>query len=124
MDFATEQSDDAACEELFNGHASATERPAEKHKLVAWARDAEAVLKAWGLGIKGIDGSDVFFHSPSRPMNVERQKQAFIRAGVYHAIEISAPGITRATGVDFFLYFSFCDVLSQACKRPTKRPRL
>ena len=76
---------------LLHGSASArfaSERPGEEHKLVAWARDAEAVLKTFGLGIKGVDGSGVFFHSPSRPMNVERQKQAFIRAGVYHALEI------------------------------------
>ena len=67
---------------------SASEQPGEEHKLVAWARDAEAVLKTCGLGIKGVDGSGVFFHIPSRPMNVERQKQALIRAGVYHALEI------------------------------------
>ena len=76
---------------LLHGSASArfgSERPGEEHELVAWARDAEAVLKTCGLGIKGVDGSGVFFHSPSRPMNVERQKQAFIRAGVYHALEI------------------------------------
>ena len=79
---------DAAREELINGNASATERPGEEHKLVAWARDAKAVLETCGLGIKGVDGSGVFFHIPSRPMNVERQKQAFIRAGVYHALEI------------------------------------
>ena len=82
---------DAAREELLNGSASvrfATERPGEEDKLVAWARDAEAVLKTCGLGIKGVDARSVFFHSPTRPMNVERQKQAFIRAGVYHALEI------------------------------------
>ena len=66
----------------------ATERPVEELTLFAWARDAEAVLEACGLGIKGVDGSRVFFHTPSRPMNVERQKQALIRAGVYHALEI------------------------------------
>ena len=93
MDLATEQSlcPDAAREELLNGNASvrfATERPGQEHKLVAWARDAEAVLETCGLGIKGVDGSRVFFHIPSRPMNVERQKQALIRAGVYHALEI------------------------------------
>ena len=90
MDLATEQSfcPDAAREELLNGNNSATERPGQEHKLVAWARDAEAVLETCGLGIKAVDGSGVFFHIPSRPMNVERQKQAFIQAGVYHALEI------------------------------------
>ena len=90
MDLATEQSfcPDAAREELLNGNNSATERPGQEHKLVAWARDAEAVLKTCGLVIKGVAGSGVFFHIPSRPMNVERQKQALIRAGVYHALEI------------------------------------
>ena len=66
----------------------ASERPGGEDKLVAWARDAEAVLKACGFGINGVDGSGVLFHIPSRLMNVERQKQAFIRAGVYHALEI------------------------------------
>ena len=56
--------------------------------MVAWARDAEAVLKTCGLGINGVDGSGVFFHIPTRPMNVERQKQALIQAGVYHALDI------------------------------------
>ena len=76
---------------LLHGSASvrsATEQPRQEHKLVAWARDAEAVLQTCGLGIKAVDGSGVFFHIPSRPMNVERQKQAFIQAGVYHALEI------------------------------------
>lgn len=57
--------------------------------MAAWTHDAEAVLKACSLGIKGVDGSGVFFHNPFRAMSVERQKQAFIRAGVYHhALEI------------------------------------
>ena len=82
---------DAVREEVLSGSATdrlATERPAEERTLLAWASDAEAVLKACGLGVAGVDGSRVFFHIPSRPMNVERQKQALIRAGVYHALEI------------------------------------
>ena len=82
---------DAVREELLSGSATdrlATERPAEERTLLAWASDAEAVLTACGLGVAGVDGSRVFFHIPSRPMNVERQKQALIRAGVYHALEI------------------------------------
>ena len=67
---------------------SAAEQPRQEHKLVAWARDAEAVLETCGLGIKAVDGSGVFFHIPSRPMNVERQKQALIRVCVYHELEI------------------------------------
>ena len=66
----------------------ATEQPVSELELLAWARNAEAILQTCGLGIKGVDGSRVFFHIPSRPMNVERQKQALIRAGVYHALEI------------------------------------
>ena len=93
MDLATEQSlcPDAAREELLHGSATArlaTERPVEERTLFAWAHDAEAVLKACGLGAIGLDGSRIFFHNPSKPMNVERQKQALIRAGVTHALEI------------------------------------
>ena len=77
---------DAAREGMLNVNASATGRLGEEHKLVAWARDAEAILETCGLGIKGAAGSGVFVHIPSRPMDVERQKQAIIRAGVYHAL--------------------------------------
>ena len=55
---------------------------------LAWARVAEAVLDEYGLGIKGVDGSRVFFHIPSKAMSVKRQKQALITAGVYHALDI------------------------------------
>ena len=65
----------------------AAEQPDEKLILV-WARDVEAVLETYGLNIKGVDASRVFFHVPSKPMSVERQKQALIRAGVYHALDI------------------------------------
>jgi hypothetical protein len=82
---------DAVREKVLSGSATdrlATERPAEERTLLAWASNAEAVLRANGLGIEGVDGSRVFFHKPSKPMGIERQKQALIQAGVYHALEI------------------------------------
>jgi hypothetical protein len=89
IDSATERAGeetDAAREELLRGYA--TERPAEERTLLVWASNAEVVLRASGLGIEGVDGTRVFFHKPSKPMGVERQKQALIQAGVYHALEI------------------------------------
>ena len=82
---------DHIIEESLKGGATArlaTERPAEERTLLVWASNAEAVLRASGLGIEGVDGTRVFFHKPSKPMGVERQKQALIQAGVYHALEI------------------------------------
>ena len=72
---------DAVQEAVLSGSATdrlAAEQPADERTLLAWARNAEAALDTCGLGIKGADGSRVFFHIPSRAMNVERQEQALI----------------------------------------------
>ena len=87
---ATEQSiNDVDVEGLQRVRAgSATAQPIEDCKGLAWARAAEAALRACHLGIVGVDGWRLFFHKPSKPMSIECQKEALTRAGVYHALEI------------------------------------